>query len=164
MFKLFKSKSWDTFTLCLSVLIFSYFFLYINARNYIETADYHWQQKQISNDSTFTIHASAHSSRRSFGKSYYLNIYQDADGFAKVSCDFSLEKYCKQLYDQSTTLSIQNLRYKEAISASGQNLVRIVQSFEIIENNHIKKIYHDESALPKKKQKQINLIYLGIGF
>lgn len=164
MFKFFKSKTWDTFTLCLSVLVFSYFFIYINARNYIKTADYHWEEKQILNDPTLTINASAHSSRRSFSKSYYLDIYQDTDIFAKVSCDFPLDKYCKQLYDQSTTLPIQNLKYKEAISPSAQNLVRIVRSFEIIENNHIKTIYNDESALPKKKQKNIKLIYLVIGF
>lgn len=157
--KIFKSKSWDIFTISASFLVLFNFILSTQVSSYIEMFEYSWERNLILNSPSLKVYASSRSPRKSFSKNYYLNIYQNNEKFAEVSCGMTLENYCKSLLDITNGLPIQNLKYETGTSPSKSNIIYLINSFEIINHNRIKKIENFTDGSSKKKN---SIIFIGI--
>ena len=137
----FKSKNWETFSFQICLLTLTYFILFFNINSDIVNFKYTWTKANTSPDSQWHIKVSSKSSRRSFSDTYYLNIYNNQQFLSSVTCDgIMFEKYCKEKLKINQPLPIQNLVYEIGVSPSKNNISHRIFSFEIIDNNQIKKI------------------------
>lgn len=159
MKKLFESKSWDVFLISCVLFTITYGILLMQISIYDRNFNYKWKEKNIYQDSSLKIYSSYKVKRKSFFKTYYLEIYKGDQLFYKDECALSLESYCKSMLEKGG-LPIKNLRYKEGIDTSHKKIIYSVQSFEIINNGKNKKI--DYSSTEKTSKNYIFFIIISV--
>ncbi|MCH7386688.1 hypothetical protein MMO39_05145 [Acinetobacter modestus] len=152
-----KSKSWNEILISCTLLVITYSILAMQVGIYHKNFNYKWTEKFIHEDSSFKIYSSYKVKRKSLFKTYYLKIYKGDQLFYTDECALSLENYCKSILERGG-LSIQNLKYKEGIGRSNQDVIYYVQSFEIINNGENKKI--DYSLVDTNPKKGNNIFFI----
>lgn len=152
-----KSKSWNEILISCTLLVITYGILAMQVGIYHKNFNYKWTEKFIHEDSSFKIYSSYKVKRKSLFKTYYLKIYKGDQLFYTDECALSLENYCKSILERGG-LSIQNLKYKEGIGRSNQDVIYYVQSFEIINNGENKKI--DYSLVDTNPKKGNNIFFI----
>lgn len=153
-----ERKSWNEILISCTLLVITYGILAMQVDIYHKNFNYKWTEKFIHEDSSFKIYSSYKVKRKSFFKNYYLKIYKGDQLFYTDECALSLENYCKSILE-SGGLPIQNLKYKEGIGRSNQDVIYYVQSFEIINNGgEIKKI--DYSLVDNNPKKGNNIFFI----
>ncbi|MCU4378343.1 hypothetical protein [Acinetobacter haemolyticus] len=160
MEKIFENKSWNSFLINCVLLATTYAILVIQISLYHQNFYYKWKEKHIYEDSSFKIYSSYKIKRKSFLKTYYLEIYKEDQLFYKDECALSLERYCESLLERGG-LPIKNLKYKEGVSPSN-NIIYSIRSFEIIHNGENKKIDYSSVMDTPKKQNNIFFIMVAI--
>ncbi len=152
-----KSKSWNEILISCTLLVITYCILAMQVGIYHKNFNYKWTEKFIREDSSFKIYSYYKVKRKSLFKTYYLKIYKGDQLFYTDECALSLENYCKSILERGG-LSIQNLKYKEGIGRSNQDVIYYVQSFEIINNGENKKI--DYSLVDTNPKKGNNIFFI----
>lgn len=152
-----KSKSWNEILISCTLLVITYCILAMQVGIYHKNFNYKWTEKFIREDSSFKIYSSYKVKRKSLFKTYYLKIYKGDQLFYTDECALSLENYCKSILERGG-LPIQNLKYKEGIGRSNQDVIYYVQSFEIINNGENKKI--DYSLVDTNPKKGNNIFFI----
>lgn len=152
-----KSKSWNEILISWTLLVITYGILAMQVGIYHKNFNYKWTEKFIREDSSFKIYSYYKVKRKSLFKTYYLKIYKGDQLFYTDECALSLENYCKSILERGG-LSIQNLKYKEGIGRSNQDVIYYVQSFEIINNGENKKI--DYSLVDTNPKKGNNIFFI----
>lgn len=152
-----KSKSWNEILISCTLLVITYGILAMQVGIYHKNFNYKWTEKFIREDSSFKIYSYYKVKRKSLFKTYYLKIYKGDQLFYTDECALSLENYCKSILERGG-LSIQNLKYKEGIGRSNQDVIYYVQSFEIINNGENKKI--DYSLVDTNPKKGNNIFFI----
>lgn len=152
-----KSKSWNEILISCTLLVITYCILEMQVGIYHKNFNYKWTEKFIREDSSFKIYSYYKVKRKSLFKTYYLKIYKGDQLFYTDECALSLENYCKSILERGG-LSIQNLKYKEGIGRSNQDVIYYVQSFEIINNGENKKI--DYSLVDTNPKKGNNIFFI----
>lgn len=153
LLNIFKSKTWDIFSFQIIVLVLTYFILFYNATSNIENFQYKWTKLHSGNDATWLVKADYYSSRKSFTDTYSLDIFHGDQFISSINCDgIKFEKYCKTKYQENGTLPIIDLIYEKGLSPSNKNVTYRIYSFNIIENNELKKIKHLSPTYQPNKQ------------
>lgn len=152
-----KSKNWNEILISCTLLVITYGILAMQVGIYHKNFNYKWTEKFIREDSSFKIYSYYKVKRKSLFKTYYLKIYKGDQLFYTDECALSLENYCKSILERGG-LSIQNLKYKEGIGRSNQDVIYYVQSFEIINNGENKKI--DYSLVDTNPKKGNNIFFI----
>ncbi|ENV37710.1 hypothetical protein F959_01230 [Acinetobacter venetianus RAG-1 = CIP 110063] len=152
-----ERKSWNEILISCTLLVITYGILAMQVDIYHKNFNYKWTEKFIHEDSSFKIYSSYKVKRKSFFKNYYLKIYKGDQLFYTDECALSLENYCKSIIE-SGGLPIQNLKYKEGIGGSNQDVIYYIQSFEIINNGENKKI--DYSLVDTSPKKGNNIFFI----
>lgn len=154
MKKIFEFKTWSVLSISSSLLLITYMILLMNINSYVGLFHHQWYEKEIINDPDLRVYAVSKSQRKSFSKRYYLDIYRKSEFFYRVECGMTLEPYCKSLLDVDEGFPIKNLKYKQGIKSSQDQILYVVHSFELIDRQKVKKIEDFTTySIPKKQNK-----------